>query len=464
MQNLDTNVLKAVYAGSALFLAALFAIAFYLGYDLYVFAAVAGAPLIVLMFQKPKIWTYSLFFLSGAFLSGDSEGITAFDVAAGVFYVFGLMIWMFWALIVSKRKILKNSADWLIIFFFIMCVFMSVISFANDLDFLTWARELSVYLIILIYFPVREYFTKKKDFVRLLAVFSVSIFALSFYEVYDYYVNGLSKVVYAFQMSDRSTNNAILTLAPFSGVVFLLDRRKPYLTIYLIAYTVVTFIGLLSTFSRTFWIMFFFCLFVLFLYTTIRKKILLTLYFLIVVGLFSLLGYLLMKDNFMLLLGMAENRITSAKRGTGDISMKARYAEWDSVIEKIMEHPLGGNGLGKTFRFYNVIFTTTIETQVIHNGYLSMAYRLGIPLALCFFFVHFYYMIKAEKYARKLKDGFYKSIAFIALSGLLIMLVSNLLGPLYYTRNGMMVMAFSFAIIGFIDLKIRKEANVEKSI
>ena len=76
------------------------------------------------------------------------------------------------------------------------------------------------------------------------------------------------------------------------------------------------------------------------------------------------------------------DRITSVVQYRSDNAVLAREVESRAVIGAIRRHPFTGSGFGATITWgkTNVFATTT--TSYTHNGYLWLAWKLGIPLAL----------------------------------------------------------------------------------
>lgn len=82
----------------------------------------------------------------------------------------------------------------------------------------------------------------------------------------------------------------------------------------------------------------------------------------------------------------ARERLLSLGQYDSDDSVRIRILESRHALTEIGEHPLVGSGLGATI-FYGRPWQSVPATSewYIHNGYLWLAWKLGIPAALLFF-------------------------------------------------------------------------------
>ena len=140
--------------------------------------------------------------------------------------------------------------------------------------------------------------------------------------------------------------------------------------------------------------------------------------------------------------------------------MNARLHEWDNVTNKIGEQPLSGHGMGKELHYFQPLLHYSIYTPYVHNGYLMVSYKFGIPMALILFLPMLINMFKAESLTRKIKDPFYKVLVLCSGLALLLMLVADFTCAAYQDRDGLFVIIISYALIGIVENKL-KEASAE---
>lgn len=82
-------------------------------------------------------------------------------------------------------------------------------------------------------------------------------------------------------------------------------------------------------------------------------------------------------------LGTARERLTSIGQYANDASVRVRLDEARHVIAQIDEHPLVGSGFGATIAFGRPWEHVPVRTTAYsHNGYLWLAWKMGIPVAL----------------------------------------------------------------------------------
>jgi O-antigen ligase len=77
----------------------------------------------------------------------------------------------------------------------------------------------------------------------------------------------------------------------------------------------------------------------------------------------------------------AAERLVSVTQYRTDESFTHRTLETETVIEAISERPLTGSGFGDTITWGKEGVFSTLTTPYAHNGYLWLAWKLGIPAA-----------------------------------------------------------------------------------
>ena len=80
----------------------------------------------------------------------------------------------------------------------------------------------------------------------------------------------------------------------------------------------------------------------------------------------------------------AFGRVASLASYQSDNSLQARKVESNAVIHAIRGHPLTGSGFGATTTWGEKDVFKTTTTNFSHNGYLWLAWKVGLPLALLF--------------------------------------------------------------------------------
>jgi hypothetical protein len=155
------SILSAITAG-------ILYIALAANIDMYVLIGICALPFLFVIPLYPKIWLYSLIFTTPAFFYTSEEGVSALDFVLGFYYTTFIAIWLLWQLGIKKEKIVKNFADWIILFFFVALILNSVTANLNGVPFSEWGREYARYFIILLYFPIRHYVKNIDDLKQLM--------------------------------------------------------------------------------------------------------------------------------------------------------------------------------------------------------------------------------------------------------------------------------------------------------
>ncbi len=162
--------------------------------------------------------------------------------------------------------------------------------------------------------------------------------------------------------------------------VFISGAVKSYYgRLLLLAVMAVNALGLLFTYERTFWVATIVGLAFVILRTSGRQRVKAIVATPIVLVAFLALLATVAPD----VLGAARERFLSIGQYSSDNSLRYRVVESEHVMGQIREHPLTGNALGATIfwgRPWEGVKPTTDEYA--HNGYLWLAWKLGIPAAL----------------------------------------------------------------------------------
>jgi hypothetical protein len=273
-----------------------------------------------------------------------------------------------------------------------------------------------------------------------------------------YKTGALSYAVYACQLSNSiKTNQSLFTAASIFGIVFTLQNTKRLRTIIMALFAFLSVAALVFTFSRTFWIILLLDAIIIMFYIPRNQKKRFIISLSIITAVFIGMAMLVFKQNAGIIFQVIENRLTSSTKGRQDISVMARLIEYKYVIAQINKYPVGGNGLGSKIHFYTPISQTTIYTPNIHNGYMFLAYRLGLPLASIYFFVLIFYLLKAERLTRKFNDTFFKALLLASFLSLLLLVISNFSSEQVFTRDGLMIYSLAIA---FIRISEKKGASV----
>lgn len=420
-------------------------------FSLAIFATI---PLIYLMIRYPRFWIYTILITNIYFFYNRDKDVSIVEILIAIQYLGTLAIWFFWEIFVKREKFIRNIADLFFMFFLFVIVLNGVIAYLNSVEMLYWAREAANLSLVSIYFPIRKYFSEKKHLKVLLIIYSVVVSVSSFLHLYTYSKVLQGDLYYAYQlMQGIRVNQTLFTAAAVFGFVFALYTRNKIITVLLILFTSISVIGLITSFSRTFWVILLAQLILVIFYLSGKQKIKLLIYTLIALILLSTTLFFAFEEKSKIMVKLIENRFVSTGKGTKDISVQARFAEYEQVLKGIYQYPLAGNGLARKFDFWNILDSQTSHARFIHNGYLFIMFRMGIPALIVFLIPYFYYLVIGERMARKSKDEFYRLLSVGSFMAILLMLISNFTAAQLIQREAVFVTALAFAFIGIVANK-----------
>lgn len=433
---------------------------------IYLIGMLIGIFLTILITNYPKIWLYTFAVMIGLFFHARSEGVSVLDVVSAAFFNGSIYMWFINSVFIKKEKAALNLGDWLILAFFILLLFNSIISFFNNSNLMIWIREYLMISIILIYFPLRTIIKTRQDLIKFMVFLSFVIIGVGMYQGYLYYTK-LNEIIvqYAFELKTGvNVNQTLYTIASIFGFVFTFNQLKRKYEISIMLFTGITIISLVATFSRTFWVILAVFIIGMFIFFPLNKKVKILNYLLIVLLIFFGLAFLLMKENLFIYIQVIIERFVSSADGKQDLSVVARLVEWEQVIKLILQNPLGGNGFGKNFYFYSPIELITVSTDIIHNGYLFILYRAGIPISLLFFGFLIFYTIKTyDLMIRTIntKDNIYIALSISNFAAFLILYIVNTTSSQYFYRDGIIVISLIVTFTYNNELFLSKNENIQ---
>lgn len=478
------------YFFSAAIIVAVMVVACVLHIELYVLLSVIGLLLIWAMVYYPKIWIFTIALGLAIFVNTD-EGVSVIDILAAIFFNSFLIFWFVKKLLAQKAKHLINPDatttqsknfcvtlhDKLFLLFYLFLTLNCVIAIANNVEFFEWVREYLLYTLILYYFPIREYFFEEdgntRSIVILLFLFSLAVLFLDMKQFYNYY-KLLGNIKYAYQIGvSIRLNQQIYSAAVISGITLFFYSKTFWGRLLSFAVTLLSTAAIVSTFSRAFWMAILALIVVLFLYIRPRQILELFLIVLLSAGIMWLAIDTFFPKQSKFMTTYIEKRFNSTSKGIKkDPSLQSRLREYNVVVQRIEETPITGQGIRKDFSFYNNITNETKITSFIHNGYLNIAYKAGIPMAILFYTTMACVMFKGFITSFKLKNVYYKyknnklrlytALAICGSLSLAMLFITNFVTSSFLFRDGLLVTAFAIAFIDISDKQLQNFIKKEE--
>lgn len=364
------------------------------GVEVAFLAIPVGLGVLVCVWHNERLWVYSAVLGETLNLLGGGEGITAGDVAFGVWVIGGVLIWLGKELLVYRRPIIRSSFDFLFISFFLLSSVLSIVTFnINDGMLSRFFTEWLSVSNLLLYFPVRSILNKREDVIRLLVIFSIIALANSVFAITMYKQKLLNAVIEAELMTARSVSHENIAMAwmLMSAAVFGYTRSFR-VGLLALGGMGMGFVGLLISLSRGPILSGFGALVMMlfFVGSVARKKLLLAICAMLLGGVG--LGYVLFPGVIETIGAGIVKRIATVNEASSDRSLQSRAREQAAALRYIERSPLIGYGYGVIYHYYDNApgRRGTIYSSFFHNGWLWPFYKFGIPLALFFLFMYFY--------------------------------------------------------------------------
>ncbi len=432
--------------------ATLFAGLIYFGlvleYGLISLGIAAGLPLVYIFFKNPKIWIYFSTAFSFVYLYLTGEGISAEDVMAAVLFNGGVAIWLVHRVLIMRERIIDSFADWLLLFFFFGLMCNAAVAFFNGVDMLSWLREFIMMAVLLMYFPIKYHLRTKNDIRILLFILALVSIAIAATMYYSYYTDTITQAIYAFQLkSARRSNLAFYTAGALVGILYAVTEKRRIPQLFFAFTGMISTGALIISFARTYWAALAGGLVLMIIFLPNKNRIFIIAATLITSVLLFALMNLFFQDKARIFYKIIESRLTSSTKGLEDMSLKDRISESASVLKRIEKSPLSGNGMGAEYTFFSPILMMSVTKSFIHNGYLYMFFRLGIPLALVFLLWIFFFFFRSLRNIYHFKDTFSNRVNISVFLIFYILILSDFLTAQFTMRDGILLMTYSSSLL-----------------
>lgn len=336
----------------------------------------------------PKVWLSFFILILPYFLTDSGVGISPAELAVGGFLQLSIVLWLVFQLAVDYRRIVRSWPDLLLLLFIPLSLLNLPVALANDVNIVSWMSEWSLFLLLLYYFPLREYFgTSERDRVLFFSLAAFSTVLQSLYSLYIYKQKISANLMYAYQI--EASRSVLLGPMFFLAIVFCLlgiFYSKQWKTrLVLFATTMVNVLALFFTFTRTLWLMLAVCFVLMLFFLTFRQKISFSIGVLATCIVTATVSFTVNPKLTTLAYKLIERRLTTSSKLTGgDYSFETRLVEANSAMRRIKETPIGGQGIRTVIVSWHPVNQFTSMTTFIHIGYLGLVMKLGLPLTILF--------------------------------------------------------------------------------
>lgn len=424
------------------------------------------------MFAYPKLWiTTSLLGLT-YFLTSDSVGIKPEELVLAGYYILVLLLWFIVELAKDYRTILRSWPDFLLISFIVLSLGNVLVAMGNSVGIDAWASEWSLFVLMLIVFPVRKYFTAdEKSVKQFLTILAISVCIMSVQSILNYRSRlAEGGALYAYQIwSGRSVllGPAFQACMVFSMISYFFVNRKGKLFSFVVF--IISTSALIATFSRTLWVTFFICLAIALVFLGFRRSTKLVCA-IVVISIVSYGGFYLYKPKIAkIALTVASNRLKSSSQLTGgDYSFETRLIEVKNITPKIKALPLGGNGIRSKYVTWVPLAGSHGRTAFVHIGYASIVYKLGFPLSIlllltiCSYF--FAAMVASYDAFRSRNNTVYAAISYSLTAYFPALLLTILTAGFFDTRYGNVIFGIMFACSAIVQDYFQKKPALPQTL
>lgn len=419
---------------------------------------VGGVLLVAVFMRYPRVWLYAVVIGLAVWFpqkGDDTAGISGMEYVMVAFYIGGLAVWFGGMWFVERRKLIRNAGDWLLVAFLGALLLNCIVAMSNNIEPLVWLRVALLFVFTLYYFPIREHITTNRDMTTFFLIVCCTM-AIVAGMTLQRYVTASTNVLYAYQLmtSRMNSNNNMSVVLTVFGVFAALYIRRPAVRMFALGVAVVFFAMTVVSFARMFILATIIGIVItLFLFNT-RRLVAFAISALVVAGIFAGGVALTFKKRAELALTVFSKRIGSAAKGTKDPSLIARIIESKVLVGHLLHNPLGGIGLGARFTMYDNINNRTIHPQFVHNGYIFIVAKLGIPTWFLLYGWYVFYLARSYLCARAATVSFDRFIAYAAFGSMVSLLIINLTSSIWEVRDGFFMLAFLIAFVSVIETRL----------
>ncbi len=404
--------------------------------------------LLLLILYRPFIGLCAIILMQISVLSPDPD-INVVEIIFGVSFLAMLFLALIHAFLIRGENLLVTAKDWILLGFLTYAIVMGgFLTWAADGKMSAWFR-ITIYIsYYFFYFLCRQFVRTKSDLKWLGFSLVVVVVAHMFQQNYFYFQRLMSITALWEILSSRI---ATLEILFFVGFVYSLTfycathslRIKMICGILSIGFA----IALITTFTRSYWLVTLIATGGIFLMLTNRQRLHLVLYAVISGSIILLIGNIILDDFFTMIMKSIFMRFTSTAQGTRDISLAARVIEAQTLWPKIAINPIFGYGSGSFYTYYSPVELSSHRTNYVHIEWLDFLFKYGLIGTILFSAFYFKHLWHSFILWLSTKDTFLKPVLlgiFITTGALLI---TTIAGHQFTHKAGAFVISISAAIV-----------------
>jgi O-antigen ligase len=317
------------------------------------------------------------------------DGIGIGDLVFAGYYGLFVLLW-FVPRLPRYAEYLRRPEDVALLMFLSLAVgslFLTVLFRGSLSDAIVQLFALSVFCL---YFPIRDVCLRHERGVLYTA--GALLFVITFAAIRN--LVRYQEIVLAAQQAWQFTtarvwiNDSLMMAGAVIAMVFTLFARERKHSVGFALIFAASFVALVMTQSRGFWVAFLVGASFVFVLVGRRQKIRMLIAGAGVAGISAVVAIVFLSEFLPLIIAGLTDRFGSLGTATTeDVSLVNRFVESWAVLERIALNPVVGYGMGVPFSFYDITWDATMTGTFIHSGYLSLWYRFGVfGLLLMLFF------------------------------------------------------------------------------
>ncbi len=339
-----------------------------------------GGLVFLYLFKRPLInlaVVLSLFVL----ISGYEEGIQLIEVVYGLYYLSFLGHWFITRMMIFKDSFLTTPEDKVFLVFLAIVTLYIPLTFLFHGDPRSLLSEWTSLMLLGFYFPIKEACVRYKNGIKVVASVLLWIGLFAAVRNMILYRQSLLDAELAYQIAKGRIhfNDNILMACSIISLALLTYHKKIRQIIPSTVLFIFLLSGLILTLSRAFWIAFLFGAGLMFFAADAQYKRRLFVLTSIGVGCFLGVIVLFLNDYVdLIFLGLADRLLSIPAAITSDPSMINRFHESKAVLNRILQNPILGYGMGVPYLFYDIVHVGTDQDPFVHNAYIGLWYKFGI--------------------------------------------------------------------------------------
>ena len=329
--------------------------------------------------------------------------------------------------------------------------FSAVYGFSRGHAFLPIVDEL-YHILYYLFALVLAYILEKENYYYILiTAVGIVVTMVSLQYIFIFITNGFARIV-TFQ------SNLILFLISISFSFLLLTKRK---RLFWLIIFFINVLGLVACQTRTLWVasLLILAIIVFYYFKDRNKKIItkaLILGLLLLIPAFVFSGKNVQPSKQLTNNQQLENRATSISDPTQDVSFVMRLELGYYTVQKILNSPIIGSGLGDYVK-YKIFNVTNIPIYYIDSSWLYMLWKGGIIGFFLFAWVYIV-LLKNSMYIFKHTDELIvKTLSLAIFSGFVGLMLSGIFEASLNKYKYGVVIAVLFAFIDFEKRKLLKK-------